>query len=73
MGVRGTEQNWGGGVNAVEQNLENADREPRLAVCLTQTIKTTEARIQNFSEWWKKHFCISQETQRKQNKGETRG
>lgn len=42
----------------VEQNLENADGEPRLAVCLTQTIKTAEARIQNLSEWRKKHFCI---------------
>lgn len=39
-----------GGRDAVEQNLGKADREPPLAVCLTQTIKTAEARIQNFSE-----------------------
>lgn len=42
----------------MEQNLENADRGPHLAVRLTQTIKTAEARIQNFSEWRKEHFCI---------------
>jgi len=37
-------------------------REPSLAASLTQTIKTAEARIQNFSEWLKEHFCNWQRT-----------
>lgn len=46
------------GVMWVGQDLGGADREPHLAVRLTQTIKTAEARIQNLSEWRKEHFCV---------------
>lgn len=42
----GVEQNGGRGEN---RNLGDADRDPHLAVRLTQTISTAEARIQNFS------------------------
>lgn len=34
----------------IERNLEDADRGAHLAVRLTQTIKTAEARIQNVGE-----------------------
>lgn len=34
----------------MERNLEDADRGAHLAVRLTQTIKTAEARIQNVGE-----------------------
>lgn len=53
-GVEGQQHGRCGG----GQNLGGADREPHLAVRLTQTIKTAEARIQNLSEWRKEHFCI---------------
>lgn len=53
-GVRGEQRI----VDMGEQNLGGADRTTDLAARLTQTIKTTEARIQNFREWRKEHFCI---------------
>lgn len=75
--LREREGEWGWkrterGSMCTEQNLENADR-GRLAVRLTQTIKTAEARIQNFSEWRKEHFCIGQETRFKKKKSGTEG
>lgn len=55
VGVRGQK---GKGVLMVLNRVWKMLRGPCLAVRLTQTIKTAQARIQNFSELRNRHLCI---------------